>query len=279
MDVILTYGLRVAPGIAALLLLLTALPRKAAGMRIVVYIAIFIVIRDAMTPIGLWRFGTEGVFWIRFTASLPLLLMIAAGSGIVAAAMLLAEPQWRARIEWLRRPQGRPSSQGRQSFQGRQSRPNAPKISQYLYAARHLTLSLPAGLVGAALTAAPLLLVYTTVPVGLRGGTVAPVLLPGIIAVALIGNFYEELLFRGFLQDYLQTDIGTSRLSAALISGIAFAAGHSFLAVTVTSVGAPLLLFALYEGIIAGLVRMRWGLLPAVLSHGGAILLLTGGFV
>lgn len=260
MDVMLTYGLRVAPGIAALLLLLTALPRKAAGLRITVYIAIFIVIRDAMTPIGLWELGTEGVFWIRFTDSLPLLLMIAAGSGIVAAAMLLAEPQWRAQIEWLRIPQGRPSL-----------RPS----SRYLYTAR----SLSTGLVGAALTAAPLLLVYTTVPIGLRGGTIAPVLLPGIAAVALVGNFYEELLFRGFLQDYLLTEIGTSRLSAAFISGIAFAAGHSFLAVTVTSVGAPLLLFALYEGIIAGLIRMRWGLLPAVLSHGGAILLLTGGFV
>lgn len=270
MDVMLTYGLRVAPGIVALLLLLTALPRKAAGVRITVYIAIFIVIRDAMTPIGLWSFGTEGVFWIRFTDSLPLLLMIAAGSGIIAAAMLLAEPQWRARIEWLRRTQGRPSPQGR---------PNTPQNPRYLHTARNLTLGLPAGLVGAALTAAPLLLVYTTVPIELRGGTVAPVLRPGVIAVALIGNFYEELLFRGFLQDYLQTEIGTSRLSAALISGIAFAAGHSFLAVTVTSVGAPLLLFALYEGIIAGLVRMRWGLLPAVLSHGGAILLLTGGFV
>ncbi|MFW6362120.1 MAG: CPBP family intramembrane glutamic endopeptidase [Spirochaetota bacterium] len=260
MDIMLTYGLRVAPGIAALLLLLKALPRKAVGVRITVYIAIFIVIRDAMTPIGLWKFGTAGVFWIRFVASLPLLLMIAAGSGIVAALMLLAEPQWRARVEWLRLPQIQAGSQ---------------PIPRHMHAVR----SLSTGLVGAALTAAPLLLVYTTVPIEMRGGTVAPVLLPGILAVALIGNFYEELLFRGFLQDYLQTEIGTSRLSAALISGIAFAAGHSFLAVTVTSVGAPLLLFALYEGIIAGLIRMRWGLLPAVLSHGGAILLLTGGFV
>lgn len=260
MDVMLTYGLRVAPGIAALLLLLTALPRKAAGLRISVYIAIFIVIRDAMTPVGLWEFGTEGVFWIRFTDSLPLLLMIAAGSGIVAPLMLLTEPQWRAQIEWLRIPQAQASSQ---------------RIPRYLHAAGNLST----GLVGAALTAAPLLLVYTTIPIKMRGGTVAPVLLPGILALALIGNFYEELLFRGFLQDYLQTDIGTSRLSAALISGIAFAAGHSFLAVNVTSVGAPLLLFALYEGIIAGLIRMRWGLLPAVLSHGGAIFLLTGGII
>ena len=39
------------------------------------------------------------------------------------------------------------------------------------------------------------------------------------------------------------------------------------------------LLFALYEGIIAGLIRMRWGLLPAELSHGGTIFLLSGGLI
>jgi len=94
-----------------------------------------------------------------------------------------------------------------------------------------------------------------------------------------LGNFYEELLFRGFLQDYLSTTLELGSLRAALVSGAAFAAGHSFLAVTVSSVGAPLLLFALYEGSIAGLIRMRRGLLPAVISHGGAIFLLAGGFV
>ncbi len=274
MELMITYAVRIAPGLAALLLLLAALPRKAARLRITVYIAIFIVIRDAMTPLNLWSFGTEGFFWIRFTDSMPLLLMIAAGSAVVAAAMLLAEPQLRARIDWLGSAPGRTDEPARTSGPVQKNSPGRTP-PQYLRAAGSLTT----GLIGAALTAAPLLLIYTTVPVALRGGAVAPVLLPGIAAVALIGNFYEELLFRGFLQDYLLKEIGISRLSAALISGIAFAAGHSFLAVTVTSVGAPLLLFALYEGIIAGLIRMRWGLLPAVLSHGGAIFLLSGGII
>jgi len=276
MDLMITYGLRVAPGIAALLLLLLFLPRKAAGIRITVYIALFIVIRDTMTPLGLWSFGTKGFFWIRFTDSWVLLLLIAAGSGVAAGAMLLAEPQWRARIEWIRRPPGRASQQAQTNPP---RRPNSQETSRYLDAARNLTLNLTAGLVGAVLTAAPLLLLYTGTPIALRGGVVAAVLLPAIAAVALVGNFYEELLFRGFLQDYLRIDLGLPRLRSALLSGVAFAAGHSFLAVTVTPVGAPLLLFALYEGIIAGLIRMRWGLLPAVLSHGGAIFLLAGGLV
>jgi len=274
MDLMITYGLRVAPGIAALILLLAALPRRATGLRITVFIALFIVIRDTMTPLGLWSFGTEGFFWIRFIDSWVLLLMIAAGSGAAAGAMLLAEPQWRTRIEWIRRPP---------VHTGPQVRTKQPQIPTYCHSTWSLTAAnaagMAAGLIGAVLTAAPLLLVYTGTPLALRGGGVAPVLLPAIAAVALLGNFYEELLFRGFLQDYLQTDLGLPRLRAALLSGIAFAAGHAFLAVTVTSAGAPLLLFTLYEGVIAGLICMRWGLLPAVLSHGGAIFLLSGGIL
>lgn len=133
------------------------------------------------------------------------------------------------------------------------------------------------GVIGALVTAGPLLLIYTGVPIELRGGAVAAGLLPGIAVVALLGNFYEEVLFRGFLQDYVQEELGIAPLRAAITSGIAFAAGHAFLASTVTDAGAALLLFTLYEGVIAGLLRMRWGLLAAVVSHGGAILLLAGG--
>ncbi len=255
-EILITYILRILPALAALMLFLLLLPRRAHALRITVYIALFIVIRDAMTPVGLWRFGTDAFFWLRFTPSQALLLIIAAGSTLAAVGMLAAEPQLRRRIEWLRRPQERTGP--------------AP-----LYA----STGLAAGLVGALITAAPLLLFYTGVPIGLRGGIVVSGLLPALALTALLGNFYEELLFRGFLQDYFSTSLKLSPLHAALASGAAFAAGHSFLAVTVSSVGAPLLLFALYEGVIAGLIRMRWGLIPAVISHGGAIFLLSGGFV
>ena len=262
MDSMMMYGMRITPGIAALLALLLVLPRRAPGLRVVVYIGIFVVIRDAMTPTGLWSFGTEGFFWLRFIDSAPLLLGFAAGSTVLVAAMLFAEPQWRRRIEWLRLPPGRSTGELSGSASGALG-----------------AVGLAAGLAGAVLTAAPLLLIYSGVPVETRGGEVAAVLLPAIAATALLGNLYEELLFRGFLQDYLQKDLGMRPLRAAITSGLAFGAGHSFLAVTVSSVGAPLLLFATYEGILAGLIRMRWGLIPAVLSHGGAIFLLAGGLV
>jgi len=256
METLLSYGIRTTPGLAALLLMLLILPRRATGLRIVIYIGLFIVIRDAMTPTGLWTFGTEGFFWLRFIDSMPLLLTFAVASTAIALAMLLAEPSLRERIEWIRlRAAGRGS-------------PPAGAA-----------LSLGAGIAGAVATAAPLLLIYIAAPIEARGGEVALALLPAIAATALLGNFYEELLFRGFLQDHLREELGLTPLRAAIASGAAFAAGHSFLAVTVTDVGAPLLLFAFYEGIIAGLIRIRWGLIPAVLSHGGAIFLLSGGLV
>jgi len=64
---------------------------------------------------------------------------------------------------------------------------------------------------------------------------------------------------------------------AALASGAMVAAGHAFLAVTLTNIGWPILVFTLYEGIVAALVRMRFGLVAATLTHGGAIFLLASG--
>jgi len=276
METLIPYGIRILPGLAALTLLLAALPKKAEGLRIVVYIGIFIVIRDAMTPAGLWNFGTEGLFWLRFTGSLPLLFSIAAGSGIVAGIMLIFEPEWRKRIEWLiiSKKTGQKRSASKIHTESDTQFPQG-KSKAVIGAGK----SLGAGLCGAVITAAPLFMIYTTVPIDDRGGAVVPILLIGIAAVSLIGNFYEELLFRGFLQDYLHKQLKVKPVHAAVISGMAFAAGHSFLAVTVTAVGAPLLLFALYEGVIAGLIRMKWGLIPAVLSHGGAIFLLSGAAI
>ena len=48
---------------------------------------------------------------------------------------------------------------------------------------------------------------------------------------------------------------------------------------TVTGVGYPLLLFTLWEGMIAGIVGARGGVLPSTLTHGGAIFLLSSGLI
>ena len=66
---------------------------------------------------------------------------------------------------------------------------------------------------------------------------------------------------------------------AALVSGLLFGLCHAFLATTVTQVGAPIVVFTVIEGVVAGLVYCRAGLLGASLAHGLAIFALAAGWV
>ena len=90
-----------------------------------------------------------------------------------------------------------------------------------------------------------------------------------ILFFCLAGNLFEEVLFRGLLQTRLAQAMSPVR--AALLSGLLFAACHSFLASTVTDLGWPLLVFTAWEGLICAFLRLRHGLTPAVLTHGLAI--------
>ncbi len=101
----------------------------------------------------------------------------------------------------------------------------------------------------------------------------APGFILGLVILAYGGNLLEEVLFRGYLQGRLETQ-GTP-LRAALLSGVIFAACHSFLAITVTNAGWPVLAFTAIEGVACGFVRLRYGIWAATLTHGTAILLLA----
>ncbi|MNC55080.1 CAAX amino terminal protease self- immunity [compost metagenome] len=81
------------------------------------------------------------------------------------------------------------------------------------------------------------------------------------------------MLFRGFLQGYLELHV--SALRAALISAVAFSALHAFLALSVTQLGWTVLLFTLIEGLACGLIRMRYGVVASTATHGTAILLIA----
>lgn len=100
-----------------------------------------------------------------------------------------------------------------------------------------------------------------------------PFWLAGMFVLAFGGNAFEEALFRGLLQGHLEERTG--RLRAAVASGLAFGAGHAFLAYSVTDAGWPILAFTLAEGLACGLVRMRYGTVPAILTHGTAIVLVA----
>jgi len=242
-DLLAPYVIRVLPGF---LLGLAAIFffRKAKDTRIFIYILLFILFRDTMTPLGFWRFGSEGLFWMRFIES-PLFLLV---FGLVCIGITLS-------LYFL-------------------DKPNQKLFLWKKGSSIKLVLS---GIVGALVVTAPLMLLYQFVPIASRGGAVSPRLLPFILFFAVAGNFMEEGIFRGYVRGRLAEF--HSPLKAALLSGLVFAFCHIFLATTVTNAGWPLLLFALWEGLIVGVIGMKHGVLASSITHGGAIFILSSGLV
>ncbi|WP_329089652.1 CPBP family intramembrane glutamic endopeptidase [Streptosporangium sp. NBC_01469] len=240
---LLTYAGRVLPG----LLLIGACFALARGggdplLRIMVLVFGFVLIRDAMTPLGFWRFGAAGMVpWLRFTDHAGILLVFGVSTVALTALVLRLDHGLRALVRW----------------------------GHFGIAAVGL------GIGGGVLAAAPVLLLSRFTPLPERGGAVALGLLPVLLFFCLAGNLAEEVLFRGFLQGRLEEHDSPQR--AALLSAVLFSACHVFLASTVTGVGWPLLVFTLFEGLICAFLRLRHGVIAAALAHGTAIFLLAGG--
>ncbi|MET0388622.1 MAG: CPBP family intramembrane glutamic endopeptidase [Polyangiales bacterium] len=227
---LLEYVSRVAPGVLAAVVLLVCVPRELAGLRLAVHVGLFMVLRDGMTPVGLWRVASRGV-WL--THEPVALLALAAACGWLALGTFRLEPRLSQRITWLR---------------------------------GHVVRALSLGLVGGCVIAAPAMLLGWLTPSAAVGGGRSAFSLVALFVFSLVGNAYEELLFRGFLQELVAERVGAAR--AAWIAGLAFAFGHAPLAVAVTDVGAPLLIFTAYEGLICAQLARRCGLASAIAAHG-----------
>ena len=235
---LLDYFQFITPGFLVFAALLLAVPRKLVLFRILLHITFFVLARDAMTRSGFWQIGAGS---LRFTASQAVLLCLAALSVALCAGVYGLERAARQGLRW--------------------------RGNGWL-------ASVAIGLAGAALisgVAATLKTVFALPSLPLPGANMLPVLL----VFSLAGNAYEELLFRGLLQNHLGQSMAAQR--AALVSGLFFCLCHAYLATTVTSVGAPLLLFTLLEGLVAAFVYIRAGLLGATLAHGLAIAALASG--
>ncbi len=235
------YVFRVLPAFIPIALVFFILKPRAAG-RVVIYIMVFILLRDTMTPLGLWRLGREGFFWLRFTEDPIFLLLFGAAGAVMMTALIRLDRENRRHIRFFR---------------------------------GHKGTGVLLGLSAALIIVLPFIFPYSSVSLSARGGTVAPRLLMPIAVIALGGNFLEEGLFRGYVLGYLQERF--SPLIAAAGSGILFSFCHMFLAITVSDAGLPVIIFTLWEGCIAGLVGVRRGLIPAALAHGGAVFLLAAG--
>ena len=244
LEILWAFSLRIMPAMGVFVLFFWLI-KPGKQLRIVLYIAGFVLLRDAMTPEGLWRLGTaDGLLWIRLSSDPLFLVLFGVFSLLIVWALYAFDSENRPHLQWFR---------------------------------DNKTTGVVAGFIGTALVVSPFLFLYHGVDIGLRGGAVAAsLLLPGLV-FALLGNLLEEALFRGYVLGYLREK--HSLLRAGIYSGVVFALCHVFLAVTVTDTGAPLLAFTLWEGIIAGLIGAKWGIIPAAITHGGAIFLLSSGMM
>lgn len=235
LEVLIDYSAHVAPGLLLFGLWFALTPRALVAMRILILLAAFVLMRDAMTPLGMWALSSD--VQIAFSANA---FVLAALGGLSVLLILLL-----ARL--------------------------APELWRFVrWSIGNPLVGLAVGLLVGCLIGVPLRVYQGIEASGIHGYWVW---LPGMVVLAYGANALEEVLFRGFLQGYLEQQV--TPLRAALISGVAFAACHAFLALSVTQLGWPVLLFTLIEGLACALVRMRYGVLPATLAHGTAILLIA----
>lgn len=236
------YVLYILPGLILIaVFFITVKPNP--NLRIIAYIFTFVLLRDALTPLGLWRLGSNGVYlWIRLSEDPLFLILFGVFSLIIVSTLYFFDQENRNHLVW---------------FHGNK------------------WMGVVVGVVGCMMVILPFLIIYQGIDMSLRGGPVSATLILPILIFAMFGNLLEEGLFRGYVLGFLKTR--NKPMIAGLNSGLIFAFCHIFLALTVTSIGLPLLLFTLWEGVIAGLVGTKYGIIPATLTHGGAIFFLSSG--
>jgi len=234
------------PGLFLLIVTYFSLPTKEKIFKLFVLILGFILMRDAMTPAGIWEFGIQdGVMWLRFVESHFILLTIAVFSVFLSLVILRFHGTNFSEIKW--------------------------------FGNRSPFFSVVMGVIGSMIAAGPFVLPYFFTPMAERGGMIPAHLLISLLIFTLCGNFLEEVLFRELLQDYLNKHVGTMR--AILLSALFFALGHVFLATTVTNLGPLILMFTFWEGLVCAWIKPKFGILSATVAHGLTIFILSSGII
>jgi membrane protease YdiL (CAAX protease family) len=230
--------IRAIPASAVIGLTFWFVPKSLTLLRVILLIFLFIVFRDAMTPVGIWTITSD--LQLRFVNDNLALISLALFSFVGALGS-----------SWL-----------------------LPELKKhFIYFKKPAVMCVVAGILGAVLVAALPLTFQARSLAPLPA--LAAEALPALFLLAVLGNFMEEVLFRVYFQGYLSEHVSANR--AALLSGLMFSVCHVFLAFTVTSAGPLLLVFTLYEGLICAFLMLRFGLVAATLAHGLGIFVVCGG--
>lgn len=244
LDLLTNYLLRILPGLLIGLTFIIYLGKNHLSIRIFAYIFLFILMRDVMTPLNIWQFGTEGIFWLR-TINNPMFLLLIAASSIIIIIVV--------------------------------NRVDKEASEVYVLKIRSIQHAIGAGLLGASIIIIPMLFIYQFIPIADRGGAVDnnTFFLICLFVFCVSVNFLEESIYRGYFQGYIEKFF--SPIKSAILSGLLFSFSHIFLAITVTDAGWGVLAFTAFEGIVAGIVRSKAGVLASTITHGVAIFFLCAG--
>ncbi len=237
------YLLRVTPSLSLLLFTFFIL-KPDRKIRVIIYLFLFVLLRDTLTPLKLWFLGNEAFLWIRLNDNKLFLILF----GVFSLFIMLGIIKF--------------------------DKGNKKYIDYFL---NKKSIGLLLGIAGSFLITLPFVIIYQFTDIQNRGGEVSKDLLIPIFIFAMFGNFFEEGLFRGYVLGYLKEKYPP--IKSGIISGVIFSICHIYLATTITNIGISLLIFTLWEGIIAGIIGSKYGIIPATIAHGGAIFILTSGIV
>ena len=184
--VLVNYARYLAPGVLLFGLWFALTPRALSALRILILLMAFVLLRDALTPLGIW--SLSGEMQIAFSGN-AFVLAALGGLSLLSIVVLarIAPELW----QWVRGTIGNPA------------------------------VGLAVALAVGCLIGVPLRLYQ-----GIEASAIPGywVWLPGMVVLAYGANALEEVLFRGFLQGYLEQQVTPLRAAlerAASVAGVA----------------------------------------------------------
>src|SRR5690625_1496402 len=102
MELLMDYSLRIMLGIFLIALIYFLLPKQFIVVKIFLLVFGFILMRDAMTPMGLWEFGIEEqMIWLRFIDDSFILLALAITSLVLTVGIVYFNRRMRKYLVWF----------------------------------------------------------------------------------------------------------------------------------------------------------------------------------